>query len=678
MRSPFRRNRAFPKSGFGHLVRLIAPVLLSLTLAGCMDDTGGRPNLTGGLDLSPRAGRSTAGAGGIGGSGSTEVVYFDDVGTRRVVEPGVQSVGEGYTVNLQGVSVEAAAKSLLADILQVPYTLDPAASGTITMATGGPVPRSELLMIFEEALHTNGLLLVSQGDGFQIRQDGGSSATASLKAEGYGLTALPLRHLGAQRMMTLLDGFAAPEGSIRASANDDMLIVRGTARDRASVAEMVSSLDVDLLARPNAGIAFLKNANAVSVQADLAALAGNDPQVSGWDTQVLERSNAILVQAHDRNDLARAMEWITRLDRSGGADGGDVHVYQVQFAKASDLATLLQATFGDGGGGASAPQVATNAPPPGNAPGGDEMAGAALPTGGAGTVQAVTASGGSDVRFTPNDGDNTIIIRAPEPIRRQAMSLLASIDKVPVQVLIDVLLIEVTLNDATKMGVQAYLEGSDTTFIASNGTGSTITPQFPGFNLILGSGINPKVIIDSLSEVTDVRVVSAPSIAAFENEEAEIKVVEQVPIVTQQVIGTQNPDAPVVNSVEYRDAGVILRVTPQVSQSNLVNLQVKQELSAVVGETTNGATLTPTLRQRSITTRVAVYDSQTVALGGLISSQTTGNKQSLFGFLGNHAAQDNNRTELVVFITPHVVRNQQDAAAISEELRRKMTLMAGQ
>ena len=180
--------------------------------------------------------------------------------------------------------------------------------------------------------------------------------------------------------------------------------------------------------------------------------------------------------------------------------------------------------------------------------------------------------------------------------------------------------------------------------------------------------------------MTDVRVVSAPSVAAFENEQAEIKVVEQVPIVTQQVVGTQAADAPVVNSVEYRDAGVILRVTPQVSKTDLVNLQVSQELSAVVGQSDNGATLTPTLRQRSISTRVAVYDKQTVALGGLISTQSTAGKKSnpIFGILGGQKTKDNARTELVVFLTPHVMRDQHDAAAASEELRRKMSLMSGE
>ena len=646
-------------------------------VCACVAGTPNNPALNNGYD--PQINLSTQPArglhAGVSQGNGTQVVYFDDSGDSHAVPPGIQAAAQGYTVNLQAVAVDVAAQSLLSGILQVPYSLDPNVTGTVTMATGGPVPRSELLMLFEEALQANGLILVGEGSGFRIKQQDGSVVTAGLRAEGYGFTAIPLRHLGAKRMLALLDGFAAPAGAIRASENDDMILAKGTERERSSIAQMVSSLDVDMLAKPNAGIAFLQNANAESVQGELGAVAADDPAAAGWDVQVLQRSNAILVQAHSRSDLEHAMAWIRRLDQVGGAQGGDIVVYKVQYAKASQLAGLLQATFGDGGSVAK-PAAAPAANVASATVATDEAAPAA-PGAETASVQTVAATGGGEVRFTPNDSDNTIIIRAPNPVRSQALKLLATIDAAPVQVLIDVMLIEVTLNDATSLGVQAYLQGKPGALIASNGTTTAIAPSAPGFSLVLGNGVNPRVIIDTLSQVTKVKVVSAPSIAAFQNEEAEIKVVEQVPIVTQQVTSTTTPNAPVVNSVEYHDAGVILKVTPQVSQTDLVNLQVSQELSAVVTDTNNANNLNPTLRERSINTRVAVYDNQTVALGGLISSQNSTGKNRLFGLFTNNFSNNRGRTELIVFITPHIVRNQQDASSISKELRAKMTAMSG-
>lgn len=649
--------------------------LALLTLSACGEGGGGGgAGLSGDtdalarLDLTARNGRPGA-LPMAGGPQPTQVVFFNDAGEAAPVPPGVQAVGQGYTVNLQGVSVDVAARSLLSDILQVPYTLDPSVSGTITMATGGPVPRGELLMIFENALQADGLILVGEGQGFRIKPMEGAGLSAGMAAEGYGFTAVPLRHLGAKRMLALLDGFAAPDGAIRASENDDMILVRGTAADRANILAMVRSLDVDLLARPTAGIAYLQNAPAAQVASDMAAMAANDPGSAGWTTQVLQRSNAILVQARDRGGLQQALGWIRQLDRSGGTAGSDISVYQVQYAKASDLAGILQATFGEGGGAPTAP----SAPQPASAGAEGAMV---QPVAAGAELTAVAAGSGGEIRFTPDDSNNAVILRGPTPLRQQALQLLAALDSAPVQVLIDVLLIEVTLNDATSMGVQAYLESHDARFIAANGTTTAIAPSAPGFNLVLGTGVNPKLIIDDLSQVTKVKVVSAPSVSAFENEEAQIKVVEQVPIVTQQVISTQSGNAPLVNSVEYHDAGVILKVTPRVSQSNLVNLQVNQELSAVVNNGTGAATLTPTLRQRSISTRVAVYDSQTVALGGLISTQDSRGRNKLFGFLTNRASDSKGRTEMMVFITPHVMRNPREAASASGALRGRMPTMA--
>ncbi len=671
-------NRAARTRPMAWLAALGLAVLVASCAPGQLPGTDSMGNPLAGLDLSARNGRSGSGAGG--GNSTTEVVYFDEAGNQQTVPPGVTALGTGYTVNLQGVTVDVAAKSLLTDILGAAYTIDPSASGTISMATGGPVPRAQLLQIFEEALKADGLVLVKQGDAFLI-QASGNATSASLTSEGYGLTALPLHHMGAKRMLDLLDGFAVPSGSIRASGNDDMLLVKGTAGDRAAVADIVETLDNGLLAKPNAGIAFLKNASAASVASELSALADSDPASSGWKVQVLDRSNALLVMARSKGDLTAAMSWIRRLDRGGGANSGDVHVYQVQYSRASDLAKLLTATFG-GSSGMTAPaaSAAPDAAPADQAAGdgtGVTLMGLSTPDAGSATVADLGMGGGGDVRFTPNDGDNTIIIRAPAPMRQQALALLASLDKAPVQVLIDVMLVEVTLNDATKLGVQAYLESQYGSASVSTGNSGDISGTFPGFNLVLGNGLSPKLIINTLSEVTKVKVISAPSVVAFENEEAEIKVVESVPIVTQQVTDNSTVGAPTVNQVEYRDAGVILRVTAQVSQTNLVNLQVNQELSAVVNDTADGtANLTPTLRERSITTRVAVYDRQTVVLGGLISQQSTNGKTSLFGLIPNSLNAQNGRTELVVFITPHVMRNQGDAASVSAELRAKMGMMA--
>lgn len=667
--------------------RAAAALVCALILTGCTESGSGGANLLTGLDLTPRSGRSGQSGHQITGGDKTTFVYLDANEDEIAATPGVTPTDEGYAVNLQAVPVADAARSILGDVLKHPYSLDPKATGTITMATGRPVPREQLLMIFEEALAANGLVLLEGGGQFVIRSDDGNQRPGGIGVAGYGLTAVPLQNVDAEKMLTLLDGFVADSGNLRASARDDVILVRGTARERASLADIIRSLDVELMARRDAGIAFLKNSSATAVSLSLEELQAKDGAAKGWKFQVLEQANAILVVARGRDDLRAALEWIEQFDRAGGAASAQVHVYNVQFARASKLAAILENTLG--GGQASSIEVPADTadmlssqPSADAAPQGDGLAFPADMANGRPTMLSLsTAAGEGDVRFIANDADNTIVIRAPEAVRRDALALLAELDRTPVQVLIEVMLVEVSLNDATRFGVQAYLNGADGGLLSGAADGSGIATQSPGFNMILSATSSPRLIIDALEQVTSTRVVSAPSVIAFENEEAEIKIVDQVPITTQKMVGTQSADAPVINTIEYRDAGVILRVTPQVSETDLVNLMVKQELSAVLAEPAGETTLTPRLRQRSISTQVSVYDQQTVTLGGLISTQSSKDRKGapLIGILGGgRKAGSDSRTELLIFITPHVVRNQRDAAAVSEELRSKMTAMSDQ
>ncbi len=659
------------------VLSVLAGLALALALSGCIDAQREKTDMLSGIDLAPRGQKHRASTAS-GGGATTRVVYFDDMGTEREVPDGIQPLGAGFTVNLQGVSVEAAAESLFGQVLKVPYTVDPGISGTVTLATGGEVDRKALVGLFEEALLANGLSLTQTAGSYRISAGTGDGTTARLAADGYGLTAVPLRRVPADRMLSLLDGFAAPEGTLRAAPDGDLILLRGSSTLRADLAALIGSLDTDVMANSASGIAFLQSAAAASVAADLRAMQESDPSASTWKVVVLERSNALIVRAASREDVGNAMRWIQRLDQTGGAGGTDIEVYQVQFARASSLASVLAETFGGSGGGAQPAAAAATTGFGDKATEG--AADTAVPDAASPSALAMGGAAGNDLHFIANDADNTLIIRAPAPIRREALALLAAIDKSPIQVLIDVMLVEVTLNDATRMGVQAYLEDNEASLIASTNVATGLAANLPAVNIVLGRSADPRAIIDSLSQVTDVKVVSAPSVSAFENEPAEIKVVEQVPIVTQQVQATTDPNAPTVNSVEYRDAGVILQVTPQVSDADLVNLLVKQELSAVVGQTDGTATLTPTLRQRSIATRVAVYDGQTVALGGLISTQSTRTKRgdALTKLLGGHRTTGTARTELIVFITPHVIRDQMDASIMAQEIRRKMSLMAGE
>jgi general secretion pathway protein D len=210
--------------------------------------------------------------------------------------------------------------------------------------------------------------------------------------------------------------------------------------------------------------------------------------------------------------------------------------------------------------------------------------------------------------------------------------------------------------------------------------------NFPGFSYLY-QGVNLSATINALASVTDVTVLSSPKLMVLNNRTATIEVGDQVPISTGTAVSTLTTGAPIVNSVEYRDTGIILKITPRVNSGGLVLLDIAQEVSDVLPESASSAASgidSPTIEQRKISTSVAVQDGETVALGGLIKNEVQKGRSTI-PLLGNipvlgHLFGDTTggliRTELVVLLTPHVVRTPVDARAVTKELRDKIHLAA--
>ncbi len=323
----------------------------------------------------------------------------------------------------------------------------------------------------------------------------------------------------------------------------------------------------------------------------------------------------------------------------------------------------------------------------------DSSIGAASSDGATGLSSALQG-----VKVIANKYNNTLLIRATPQAYQMIQATLSRLDTAPLQVLIEATIAEVTLNNALKYGIQYYLHqgnfraGFNTT--ANGGLSGSVTPNnlnplanVPGFNFIFSGG-NADVTIDALSQITHVRVLSSPSVVVQDNSEAVLTVGDEVPITTRTAVSVDNPDAPVVNNIEYRNTGVILQVKPRINSDQVVALQIGQEVSRVVNTAqlaTNSPT--PTIQQRKITSTVDVQSGQTVVLGGLIqdSEQRSNGKVPILGdipilgpLLGSNTSNSDDRTELIVFITPRVIRDAQDARDISEELRSRMRALGSQ
>ena len=650
-------------------------------------------------------------------------------GKRKAGPTAVQRTGDGYQLSFDNASIAEVAKVILGDTLKAPYYYDPRVQGQVTLATGRSVTREELLSVLETALKMNNAVLIN-GDG-QYRVAPAAEALAgdvgSVVGEGvpgFGVSVLPLRNVSAEAMMRLIENFVAKAGSLKAESTGNLLMIRGTARERQSLMEVASSFDVDWLKSQSAGIFPLTHSTPDEMIAELTqAMNAEEGELLGKMVrfQPLQRLNAVLVLARQSSQLKQAAEWIRRLDRSNEA-GQDLHVYRVENGRAADLANLLNETLGTGAGGGTrrgsrdvAPgrevsRLSSRAtrPPTGgplSAPGGGQRSSqlqpalapqarrqSEEPSSGPPPLPSAPGQGPGGaappaIRITADEVNNLLLINASPAEYRRIANVLREIDRPPLQVMINATIVEVTLNDSLRYGVQVFLKGKHisggVTSDVPLGASAPIGPNTIGLNLIIGSLTDPKVVLDALSDVTEVKVVSSPSVVVVDNQPAILKVGDEIPVTTQQATILEGSNS-VVNSVQYRDTGVILKVIPRVNSTGLVTMDVEQEISQVAGQSGGAPNLTPTVSQRQVASTISVYSGQMVALGGLISEQRNNDRSSVpiinqipvFGDLLGSTGKELKRTELIVFIRPQVIRDSRDARDVAEELRSRLKSLA--
>ena len=189
---------------------------------------------------------------------------------------------------------------------------------------------------------------------------------------------------------------------------------------------------------------------------------------------------------------------------------------------------------------------------------------------------------------------------------------LQQIDRPQLQVAIDATIAEITLNDTLNYGVQFYLQSQNVGLKPDQGsvlntidTVAAISRVVPGFNFLVGTEASPRVILDALRNITDVKILSTPSVVVIDNQFASLLVGDQIPITTRTAQSVDVPTAPVVNNIDYRNTGVILRVAPRINANGNVLLDVEQEISSVAN-TATAKTLTPTVSQRKVRSSIGL------------------------------------------------------------------------
>jgi general secretion pathway protein D len=570
---------------------------------------------------------------------------------------------------------------------------------------------------------------------------------------GFGVSFVPLRYSSAQTLLKLMEAFATKPGTVRADLNRNMLIIQGSGPERKQAVETILSFDQDWMKGQAVGIFPIQNSAPDALIGDLEKILDSGDGGLSQNVvklEVVPRMNSILVVAKRPEMLKTVAMWIKRLDQTDTARSG-VRVYHVKYGEARQMARILNEVF-TGGSSASA-DTADNQVAPGSgltstgSSSGDRLASASQSqsqsgfggkqagfgaTGsGLGTQgfpssrpnganspnandNSDTRSGGGGgtallqgVRITADTVNNTLLINASQENYKIIERTLRQVDRPQLQVAIDATIAEVTLNDNLAYGVQAFLTsqnlglGPDKGSILNSPTGvapaivngiagTFLQRAIPGFNFLVGPEAQPNAILNALHTVTDLKVLSNPSLVVIDNQVATLVVGDQVPISTgsasvlNAATATSNT---VINSVDYRPTGIIVRVSPRVNANGNVRLDIEQEISNVVTTSTNATStasatpnLTPTVSQRKVKSSVIVATGQTVLLAGLIQEQVEKDRSGIpllddipgAGLLFSQSTKTSQRTELIIFIRPQIIRNGVDAASVAEELRTKL------
>jgi general secretion pathway protein D len=504
-----------------------------------------------------------------------------------------------------------------------------------------------------------------------------------------------LRYISAENMSEVLEPMIPQGMLLRADAQRNALILTGTTREISAIKETISVFDVDWMQGMSFALVPVKSSSPAAIVQDLEQVyeTRKGPLKGILRFVPNDRLRSVLVISKRSKYLNEASRWIRKLDVLAQSGEDSLHVYHVQNRNASDLAKILDSVLGAGRGstasaeGRVAPKL--TAAIVGETDDGTQAGGPETPSNGIDTateqLDYPTTSGQArqnQTRIVADDDNNALLIYCSDVEFDRIQAVLREIDSVPNQVLLEAVIAEVSLDDDLKFGVRWFLGEDNNHGVFSDAATGATSSVFPGFSYFLKAN-DIAFSLNAISSVTNVRVLSAPSLVVLDNKTATLQVGDQVPIVTQSAKAVTAGDAPIVTNVELKDTGLILKVTPRVNDSGLVTLDIEQEVSSVVKTTTSGID-SPTIRQRKMTTSVVVNNNEALALGGLIQErETTGKtKVPVLGdvpFLGNAFRQKSNavaRTELVIFIRPRVIRDLEEARRVTEEFRKELSVQA--
>jgi general secretion pathway protein D len=601
-----------------------------------------------------------------------------------------QGAPQTYAFVFKDADINQVADEILGHSLNVSYRVEPGVAGKMNFRIEQRLTRAQLLAAFEAALANYDVVMVKDGETIVLRprdkaQVGGQISTTRTSGIGYQIRAIPINYGSASEIAKALETVTHANMVLYSSDKLGLILIGGRSEEIDNAAATIALFDQSSLSDSRIRFFPLNNASATTVSDDLEKLL-KASETSGVTIVPMTRLNGIFAFSKSADVLTQVSALITRLDIASNDQSIHIWVYHPKGGSAESLvrtlSTVLGLSSGSEGQSTSNPSMTTS--PANMSMNTSTLSGASGTSGGTGLSSStgmsqmpsmtsmspsssssggVIGAGNGDTRIVADKDTNSIIVDAPEATRVRILNVLNEIDHEPAQVFIEASILEVTLTKDLNYGIDWKQVGGKLTSSSYSSAGTSFSSIAPGLSInYLGN--NLEAAITALGSQSKVKIMSAPKITTVENGTAVLQVGDQVPIVTQTAQSTATSNAPLVNTVSYMNTGVMLQVTPRISAGDHISLDVSQQVSSVSQTTTSGID-SPTISQRQMQSRLIVPEGTVVALGGLISTDDSYSDQGvpvlknvpLLGNLFKGVTKNSNRTELVVLLQAHIIRD---------------------
>jgi len=598
--------------------------------------------------------------------------------------------GEAVMVNFERAPLDEVVHSIMGETLGLDYMIEHPVRGEVTLRTRSPVPRDQLLPILESLLRNNGVIMVRGPDNrfFVSGSDNVRKAVPRFDdapSFGFGNVIVPLQYISASEMAEILMPVASDDAFIRIDNGRNLLVLAGTQMQLEGWLDIVMTFDIDQLAGVSVGVFPLQSASVDEIYPELEQIVGGTGgEASGISAMVrvlpVERLNSILVISPRESYLERVGDWIKALDDIEQEGSEPVlNVYEVRNGNAMQLAGLLSTIYGSANGSPKTGVRQGVAPGVAQATVGGGIAPQQKSGGPNSSLAGREFSLGDDIRVVADEYNNSLLVLATPYDYERIEKSLKRLDIVATQVLIEASIIEVTLTDDLEYGLEWAFDnnlGGGDTGRGLLDLGGGLGAQVPGFSYTVSDSANAvKAVVNALAEKSLINVISTPSVMVLDNHTANIHVGDQQPI---RSAATVTNGGNVQTSIQYKDTGVKLQVTPSVNDGRLVTLQIDQSITDV--GSVDAATGQRSFLERNVSSTVAIRSGESVVLGGLIRDNESEGRSGvpllmdipLLGGLFSTTTRDTSRTELLIFISPRVVEGDQELRDLNQEMRRRM------